>query len=204
MARHVKWLMCAVALIVLGSASQAQARPYRYDNYDPTRLYGGVWLGFGGKIEVDGLGDVGSLGKTIGGVAGVDVRVARWFSLGGEFRIGGFDVHRHFDDRNRLIDLDFKPRLYLPLKAPVEIYGAVPVGLTIPRLSDIDGRAPDQTVGWNVGVGPGINVFFNHAFGMNVEPIWLYHHFNIDDHTNGNGKVVVKQFSVMINALFAL
>jgi len=187
MRRHVQWWLCAVALTVLGTASQAQARDY--DRYDPTRIYGGLWLGFGGDIEYAGR-DVGDLGKTIGGQGGVDVRVGRWLSLGGEVRVGGFDVGQ-FDDRNRLIDLDFKPRLYLPLHAPVEIY------------SDVDGRGQDENIGWNVGVGPGLNVFLTDRFGLNVEPMWLFHHFGVDG-TDGDGKVTVKQFAVLLNAVLAI
>jgi hypothetical protein len=148
------------------------------------------------------VGDVGDLGKTIGGQAGVDVRVGRWLSLGGEGRVGGFDIG-NYDDRNRLIDLDFKPRLYLPLHAPVEIYLTVPVGLTIPRLSDRDGRGSDENVGWNFGVGPGLNVFLTRSFGLNVEPIWMFHHFGTDG-TDGNDKVTVKQFAILLNGVFAL
>ncbi|HEY6881901.1 MAG TPA: outer membrane beta-barrel protein [Polyangiales bacterium] len=202
MRRHVQWLLCAVSLIVTSSAARANADWDDRRHYDPTRLYGGLWLGFGGDIEADRLGDVGDLGKTIGGQVGVDVRLNRIFSLGGEVRIGGFDVDG-FDDRNRLIDLDFKPRLYLPLNAPVEIYATVPVGLTIPRLADVDGRGPDENVGWNIGVGPGLNVFLTHGFGLNVEPIWMFHHFGVDG-TNGNGDVTVKQFAILINAVLAL
>lgn len=202
MHRHAWWL-CAVAIFVLGSASQASARDWDRDyDRDPTRIYGGVWLGFGGDIEVDGVGRVGDLGKTIGGQAGVDVLVSRWFSLGGEVRVGGFDVDG-WDKRSRLIDLDFKPRLYLPLNAPVEIYAAVPVGLTIPRLADIEGGPRDENIGWNIGVGPGINVFLTRSFGLNVEPMWLFHHFGLDG-TDGNDAVTVKQFAIMINGLFAL
>jgi hypothetical protein len=199
MHRHVPWWLCAVALTVLGTASHVEARDY--DRDDPTRIYGGLWLGFGGDIEYEGR-DVGDLGKTIGGQAGVDVRVGRWLSLGGEARVGGFDVGQ-FDDRNRLIDLDFKPRLYIPLHAPVEIYLAVPIGLTIPRLSDVDGRGQDENIGWNVGVGPGLNVFLTHGFGLNVEPMWMFHHFGVDG-TDGNDKITVKQFAVLLNAVFAI
>jgi hypothetical protein len=202
MLRHAQWLLCAVALTVIGNASHAEADYRDYDRYDPTRLYGGVWLGFGGDIEVDGLGDVGDLGKTIGGQVGVDYRFLRMLSLGAEVRIGGFDVDG-FDDRNRLIDLDFKPRFYLPLRAPVEIYAAVPIGLTVPRLADVDGRGPDANIGWNVGVGPGINVFFSHGFGINVEPMWMFHHFSYDAGI-ANGDITVKQFAIMINLLFGL
>ncbi len=198
MSRHVQWMLVACALVFIGSATRAKADYH----YDPTRLYGGVWLGFGGDIEVDGYGDAGDLGKTIGGQFGVDYRFLRLLSLGAEVRIGGFDVDG-FDKRNRLIDLDFKPRLYLPLNAPVEIYATVPIGLTIPRLADIDGRGADTNVGWNVGVGPGINVFLGHGIGLNVEPIWMFHHFSYDA-SIANGDITVKQFAILINLLFGL
>ncbi|MET0285269.1 MAG: hypothetical protein ABW352_12395 [Polyangiales bacterium] len=185
---------------MIGSATQAQARDYD-DRYDSTRLYGGLWLGFGGDIEVEGY-DVGDLGKTIGGQVGVDVKVLRILSLGGEVRIGGFDVGR-FDERNRLIDLNFKPRIYLPINAPVEIYGAVPVGITIPRFSDTEGGSLDENVGWNIGVGPGINVWLTNNFGLNVEPMWLFHHFSTDSRI-ANGDITVKQFAIFINALIGL
>jgi hypothetical protein len=206
MRRRFQVLLSVLGLTLFGATSQAAA----YDRYDAdhwerdrTRIYGGLWLGFGGDIEVDGLGDVGDLGKTIGGQAGVDVLVLRYLSLGGEVRVGGFDVG-NFDDRSRLIDLDFKPRLRLPLgRSPVELYATVPVGLTIPRLADVDGRGVDENIGWNVGVGGGANLWVTHNFGLNVEPIWLVHHFGTDG-TDGEGNVKIKQFSIMLNALFAI
>ena len=205
MPRHVQILLCAVVLSIVGASSRASAERWaRDDHYDPTRIYGGLWLGFGGDIEVSHVGQVGNLGKTIGGQGGVDVVVARYLSLGGEVRVGGFRIGG-FDQRNRLIDLDFKPRLRLPLDStPLELYLTVPVGLTIPRLSDLDGgRQVDNNIGWNVGVGGGLNAFITRSFAFNVEPIWLVHHFGIDG-TDGNGTVKVKQFAIMLNAVLAI
>jgi hypothetical protein len=192
----------AVLLTLLGLSSVAAADDWDgYDRRDRTRIYGGVWLGFGGDIEVHGY-DVGDMGKTIGGQTGVDVLVARYFSLGGEVRVGGFDVG-HFDDRSRLIDLDFKPRLRLPLRhTPIELYLTTPIGLTIPRLSDIRGQGTDENIGWNVGFGGGANFWITHNFAINVEPIYLIHKFGLDG-TDGNGNVTVKQFSILINAVWA-
>jgi len=192
----------AVLLTLLGLSSVALADDFddRYDR-DRTRIYGGLWLGFGGDIEVHGY-DVGDLGKTIGGQGGVDVIVARYLSLGGELRVGGFDVG-NYDDRSRLIDLDFKPRLRFPLRrTPLELYGTIPIGLTIPRLADIDGVG-DENIGWNVGFGGGLNWFITHNFGLNVEPIYMLHFFGVDG-TDGNDDVTVKQFAILINAVFAI
>jgi opacity protein-like surface antigen len=203
MRRRFSTLLCAMALTVFGVSSQAAADwDDDNDRYDDTRIYGGLWLGFGGDIEFEGI-DVGDLGKTIGGQAGVDVVVARYFSLGGEVRVGGFDVDG-FDTRNRLIDLDFKPRLRLPLRGPLELYATVPVGLTIPRLADIEGRGGlDENLGWNLGVGAGLNWFLTDNFGLNVEPIWLMHNFGFEGPL-GDGDVKMKQFAVMLNAVLAL
>ncbi|MDB4986732.1 MAG: hypothetical protein JWN04_1910 [Myxococcaceae bacterium] len=206
MRRHVQLFLCALALTYFGTSTAALAdgRWARDDHYDPTRIYGGVWLGFGGTVDVDHVGQVGNLGKTIGGQGGVDVVVARYLSLGGEVRVGGFRVG-HFDDRNRLIDLDFKPRLRLPIDGtPLELYLTVPVGLTIPRLSDINGGTHlHENVGWNLGVGGGLNAFITHNFALNVEPIWLVHRFGIDG-TDGNGHVKIQQFAIMLNAVLAI
>jgi hypothetical protein len=193
----------AVLLTLVGLSSVAAADDWDgYDRRDRTRIYGGAWLGFGGDIEYRG-NDVGNLGKTIGGQAGVDVLVARYFSLGGEVRLGGFDADG-FDDRSRLIDLDFKPRLRLPLRhTPIELYLTTPIGLTIPRLADIDGRGTDENIGWNVGFGGGANFWITHNFGLNVEPIYLIHHFGVDG-TDGDDKVKIKQFAIMLNAVFAI
>lgn len=205
MRSYVQILLCAVVLTIVGVSSPAAAdRWARDDHYDPTRIYGGLWLGFGGDIEVEHYGLVGNLGNTIGGQGGVDVVVARYLSLGGEVRVGGFHIGG-FDARNRLIDLDFKPRLRLPLdNTPLELYLTVPVGLTIPRLSDINGgRQVNNNIGWNVGVGGGMNAFVTRNFAFNVEPIWLVHHFGIDG-TDGNGTVKVKQFAILLNAVLAI
>jgi hypothetical protein len=193
----------AVLLTLLGLSSVAFADDWDgYERRDRTRIYGGVWLGFGGDIEYRGY-DVGNLGKTIGGQGGVDVLVARYFSLGGEVRVGGFKAE-NFDQRSRLIDLDFKPRLRLPLRhTPIELYLTTPVGLTIPRLADVDGRGTDENIGWNVGIGGGANFWITHNFGFNVEPIYLIHHFGVDG-TDGDDKVKIKQFSIMLNGVFAI
>jgi hypothetical protein len=200
MLRHAQVFLCSAILTLAALSSRAAAD----DRHHPTRIYGGLWLGFGGDIEVDGVGDVGDLGKTIGGQGGVDVIVARYLSLGGEVRVGGFDVGS-FDDRSRLIDLDFKPRLRLPIDdSPLELYLTVPVGLTIPRLADVgNGNDVDENIGWNVGVGGGVNAFVTHRFALNVEPIWLVHHFGTDG-TDGGGDVKIKQFAILLNAVLAI
>jgi hypothetical protein len=194
MYRHVRCLFAVAALSLFGATSSAAARDYYDEDIDPTRIYGGLWLGFGGDAEVDGDGEFsGDLETTVGGQFGVDRIVSRYFSLGGEARFGRARWKQY--DGTKLIDLDFKPRLRLPLRSsPVEFYAAVPVGLTIPRLRD-NAPGPDGPVGWNVGAGGGINFFITDDFGLNAEPMWIMHDF---------GDYRLKQFSLFLNLVLAL
>jgi hypothetical protein len=181
---------------------RASAQDREGGRVDATRLYGGLWLGFGGDATWDGDGEfAGDLETTVGGQFGVDAITTRHFSLGGEARFGA--VKWKVDDRSRLIDLDFKPRLRFPLrKLPLEFYVAVPVGLTVPRLARL-GEAPHDTkVGWNLGAGGGVNLFLTEDFGLNVEPMWLMHRFKT--HGANDGEFTLKQFALFLNAVVAL
>ncbi|HVZ32144.1 MAG TPA: hypothetical protein VG963_06955, partial [Polyangiaceae bacterium] len=161
-------------------------------------LYGGLWLGFAGAAD----GPPHShLDTTLGGQFGIDSVLARHLSLGGEFRIGASRFERT-GDRSKLLDIDAKPRFRLPIgHSPVELYAAVPIGLTIPRLADSAEGRQSGKVGWNFGVGAGINVFLTESFALNAEPMWLWHKF----HVSGPGSDVytLKQFSLFLNAVLA-
>lgn len=205
MLRSVCFLLCAAALTVLGSVSTASADLDKNDRYDPRRLYGGLWLGFGGDAELDNDGEFGGdLETTVGGQVGLDWVTWRYLSLGFEGRVGA--VKWKSADRSKLIDFDFKPRLRFPLTGtPVELYATAPVGITIPRLAKVGDVDPDANVGWNIGAGAGINVFLTDAIALNAEPIWLMHKFGVEGPGPiGDAKFVVKQFSLMINIVFAL
>lgn len=197
MRRHVCYLFMAATLVMF-SASKASAR--NYEEVDPTRIYGGLWLGFGGNADGQFGGHYDS---TLGGQFGFDAVVSRFVSLGAEARIGASKWEK-LRDRSKLIDLDFKPRLRLPLRGtPIELYIAVPVGLTIPRLSDaVDPgtNLGNGKAGWNFGVGPGINLFLGDTFGINAEPIWMFHKFKDDAHH----EYTLKQFSILLNLVLAL
>ena len=106
-------------------------------------------------------------------------------------------------DRSKVIDLDFKPRLRFPLRnTPLELYVTVPLGLTVPRLGDVDTGNTDGKLGWNIGAGAGLHVLLTDHFGLNIEPIWLLHRFKIEVAVAEND-FTVKQFSLMANAVLA-
>lgn len=205
MRRHISFVFLGAALIVCCASSRVQARDWDddYRGVDPTRLYGGLWLGFGGDAEADGDDQfAGNLETTLGGQFGVDVVVLKHLSLGGEARIGASKWIRT-GDRTKLIDLDFKPRLRFPIgRSPVELYFAVPVGVTIPRLADGGPPGADGKAGWNLGVGGGINVWFTDNFGLNAEPMWLVHRFKVNA-TDDDYEFTLKQFSLFLNAVVA-
>lgn len=201
MRKPVWMLICAAALSIFGATSEAAA-DYDDNDVDDTRIYGGLWLGFGGDAEFDENNVDADLGGTLGGQFGFDIVTARYFSLGGEARIGAAKF-QDTGDRSKIIDLDFKPRLRLPLyRLPIELYAALPVGLTIPRLADFANDTNlDGKVGWNIGAAVGANWFITDSFGLNVEPAWLMHRFKVD---GANNDFTLKQFALFINAVIAL
>ncbi|MDB4975445.1 MAG: hypothetical protein JWN48_3786 [Myxococcaceae bacterium] len=189
-----------MALVCLGGVTQASAN-FRLH---PTRLYGGLLLGFGGTVEVEHGVPRSEPGRTLGGQAGFERIVARYFSLGGEARFSRVPLGE-LGRQAFLIDLDLKPRVRLLLgESAFELYGTVPLGLTVPRLVGDDPRLHlDQSVGWNVGLGAGLNWFVTHRLALNVEPSLLVHHLAVAG-SSGDGGVTVKQFALLINAVFPL
>jgi hypothetical protein len=189
-----------LASTLAGAASSAQADAYAdHDRYDPRRLYGGVWLGFGGSAHADGAFG-GDLDTTLGGQLGMDWVTNRFVSLGFETRLGASKWER-MHDRSKLVDIDFKPRFRPLAIGPFELYATLPVGMTIPRLADVGDTNLNGKVGWNIGAGVGANLFLTRRFAINVEPIWLYHHFKVEGPAND---IALKQFSLMINGVIAL
>jgi len=218
MTTSFRFTICAAALSLFGFTAQASADvDDHYEDRDGFRLYGGLGLGFGGEAEIDyrgplGLIDVGGssdLVTSVGGQVGFDIPVIRYLSLGGEARFLSFNSEALDDndvDRSKLIDIAFKPRLTFPLRrSPVEFYFTVPVGITFPILADDfgDGDAIDGEVGWNLGVGAGVNFWLTRRIALNLEPSYLMHWFDLDLPT-GSGDLALKQFTLFANVVFAL
>jgi hypothetical protein len=167
----------------------------------PTRLYGGVWLGFAGRSEYAGDSYRPYGASTVGGQFGVDVvGFHEIFSLGAEIRFGA--AKSSAGERSNLLDVVVKPRLRLvPDNCPLEFYFTVPVGFTMPRVRDTSSDA-NANIGWNLGVGGGMNLFFSEHFGINVEPMWLTHRFKVDG--GDGGKLKISEFALFLNAVLAI
>jgi hypothetical protein len=212
---RTKLPLFATLVLALCSTTAVQAQDGRRDPGN-VRFFGGLWLGFGGdlELEVDALGNNldfdAELTTTIGGQLGVDFVLHRHVALGLGYRIGAFNTEQGDDDdvdRSKLHDIVLMPRVRYPLAGfPLELYLSVPVGLTIARLSDelpgVDNI--DERVGWNLGVGVGATYFVVPQFGVNLEPVWLMHQFKADGPFGVDGTYTAKQFNLLLNLVFAL
>jgi hypothetical protein len=97
----------------------------------------------------------------------------KYFGLGLETRLSWART-RVTDDRLMLWDLVLRPRTNYQLSSmPMEIYAAMPVGLSISNWPDE--YASTGKAGATLGISGGANYFFNQHFGLNVEMGWLWH-----------------------------
>ena len=191
----------------------ARVEPAARRSYDsrpgPLRVYGGFSLAVGGDLQVesggdrfdfDDYGDEYSidLDPTIGLQGGAEYVVMDYFSIGGEMRFLFFKADGG-GDRSFLWDLVVKLKgRYEFDNIPLEVYGALPIGLTVPGL---DGEA-EGTVGFNIGLVGGATWWFNEKMGINAELGWVFHKFG-EDHSDREFKM--NQFLLLSpNFVYAL
>ena len=165
------------------------------------RLYLGGLLGFAGNqawtFEAEQGGATGSVDASTGQKLAYGINLGAtffavpFFDLGAEVRFAWAKAGE-FDDqipalegespdtgRTMLVDIDVKPRLRLDLMhGRLELYVALPVGLTIPSRPDEEDL--DTSLGWNLGVGPGLNYFLSSHVGLNLELMFLFHSYSAD------------------------
>jgi hypothetical protein len=178
------------------------------------RLYGGLRLGVGGTMHIEdqdgGTADV-DLKTSFGGQLGLELVPSRFFGIGFETRFISFS-EKAGTTRDLLIDLALKPSVRVALRRiPLEFYGALPFGVTIPSVDD---PVEDQfdlkyKVGGNLGFMAGINYFVSQHVGLNFELGALIHWYSADA-TNlgedaGSGSYTLTQFTLAtLNAVYAL
>jgi hypothetical protein len=149
----------------------------------PLRVYGGFSLAVGGNAsyELEVFGEErefeADLDPTFGlTLPGIEYVVMDYFSIGGELRWLFFKQDGD-DGRSFLWDIVVKPKgRYAFSNIPLEVYGALPLGLTVPGLK---GEA-EGGVGFNLGLVGGATWFFNERMGINAEIGWHYHRFGMD------------------------
>lgn len=158
-------------------SSSAPRTQYRAGQPGPLRAYGGFNLAVGGEMKGGNAGV--DLDPTVGLQGGADFVVMDYFSIGGEMRFLWFKTDGA-DDRSFLWDLSVKPRGRFAFdNLPLEVYGALPFGLTVPGISgDLEGK-----VGFNIGLVGGANWWFTENMGVNAEMGWVFHKFSIEGRT---------------------
>jgi len=162
----------------LAEAEPAPRRSYG-GSPGPLRIYGGFYLAVGGDLQwTDNRynafgGAAASLNPTVGLQSGVDYVLHDYFSIGGETRFLWWKVDGG-TDRNFLWDIDVKPRgRYAFHNIPLEVYGALPIGLTV---AGIKGEAEGKP-GFNIGLVGGANYWFTSRLAVNAELGWNFHRF---------------------------
>lgn len=220
----------AAASVASETAPEASGSPSKPRGF---RLYFGGLLGFGGSQDFtfdvtrdDGASvapEVGASQKvTYGFDVGATFFAIPFFDLGAEVRLSWAQAGDYDDNelgvagpadsgRTLLVDIDAKPRIRLDLmQGRVELYLAVPVGLTIPSRPKEDDL--DTSLGWNIGVGPGANFFLSNHVGLNLEFMFLFHSYSAegafyDDETGSTYSAEISLFawqpSVLLNLVIA-
>lgn len=137
----------------------------------PLRVYGGIRLDVAGNFvymdaPVDRHAD-----PTIAFQGGVDYLLHEYFALGGEMRFN-FVKEDGDNERQFLWDLVVKPRgRYQFTNIPLELYGALPVGLSVAAgLHNLDGGASAT-----LGLLGGATYFFTEHLGINGETGAMFH-----------------------------
>lgn len=174
---------------------QPESAPRFTGTPGPLRVYGGFSVALGGELKVDGEETrVPNLDPTIGLQGGVDYVMGEYFSIGGETRALFWKPDGQAK-RNFFWDIDVKPRgRYAFADLPLEIYGALPIGLTVPGLQDTD----QGKIGWNIGLVGGVNYFFNENMGINAELGWLFHQYTYGvEGQTGTGSARMSQFLLL-------
>ena len=123
-----------------------------------------------------------------------------YFSIGGETRFLWSKIGPAAD-RDFLWDIDVKPRGRYPFaKIPLEVYGALPIGLTVAGIPN----QPEGTVGFNVGLVGGATWWFTSKMGVNTELGWVFHKYG-RELFNVETDITMNQFLLLApNFVYAL
>jgi hypothetical protein len=136
----------------------------------PWRVYLGARVGMGGGIKFEDA-DVAWLTRVTPGFAvGGDYVLHRYFAVGAETR---FDFASIEPAKFMYWSLMAKPRARHQLKQlPLEVYAALPVGLSISNAKDEDRTGKASAM---LGIAAGASYFFNAHWAVNAELGWTWH-----------------------------
>lgn len=176
------------------------------------RLYGGFGLGVGGELEIEFDDEERSGSFDLAPTRSIQVGFGyawRFFGIGGEVRTNWIKPSYDEDEdakREKTFDVVVKPRGgYQFRNIPLEFYGALPVGLSLPRFEE--GEEPERIefqAGATVGFVAGASYFFTKHFGLNAELGWTLHVYRFTDWNDDQGTLAISQLRPLnINAMLA-
>jgi hypothetical protein len=146
------------------------------------------------------------MGFLVGFQLGVDYVLHKYFAIGGEYRLTStsLDVPGN-PDRPLFIDFDVKPRgRYEFDNIPLELYGTLPVGLSVVAPHN----HADTKANANLGLGAGATYFFTSNMGVNTEIMGIFHwyHDTVDLGFGSTGTIKERfgQFYWFANFVYAL
>jgi opacity protein-like surface antigen len=177
----------------------------------PLALFAGVRLGFGGTADYD-PGASEDLVTTFGLLqAGADYVVMDYFAIGGELRLARWGTDWTDDlgyGRSWLIDFVARPRgRYVLSQVPLELYGTLPLGLSIPGIHD-DWSATGKA-GFTFGIGAGANYPLTDTWMIGGEMIYLKHWIGLESQVVSGGvqpdlDLALGQFNLAAYVYYAL
>lgn len=164
-------------------AASEGAPPRPADAIGRFRTYAGPCLGFGGSVEQEtkSFAESQDLELGYGAQLGADYLPVRYLSVGAALRISTLRVKDDNSDRDLLTDILFRPAGRYPFeRLGLELYGVLPVGLTIPSLSAAGstGYGWSEKVGAAVGVTVGAAYFVAPTFALDLELGAMWHWFD--------------------------
>ena len=149
-------------------------------------------LGLAGKGEVEVDGVPGSAKGDLELRYGVGVQyqhpLHEFISLGGQIALHSWQTEAGDDanlDRNLLLDVSLVPALRYAVERDIELYLAVPVGLTLDFIGeDTSVAAGDASaevgtgIGFNLALMPGVRFALSDGFGLLAEIGYSLHSFS--------------------------
>ena len=117
-----------------------------------------------------------------------DVPVEKYLVLGPLFQFGTWRPDTNpAPDRSYYVDIDFYPRVRLPITTPkidFQLWAGVPIGLTLDFWGpDVPGVST-VGIGWNYGLMLGGAVHFTPKIGLFTEVGWVQHKATHDSEPN--------------------
>ncbi len=199
------WLTSALLLSAFALAAPASAQKAQGPQQ---QVAGSLVLGFGGEAEISS--DAGSASFDLDPTVGVGLRyqlpVSDLLSVGGLFEFRSFEEDQS-TDRQSVLDLDLflKASYGIVLGSrDLELYGLVPVGLSIgPTDDDLDALGASTGFGFNLGLLAGAQLLVTENVGLFVEMGWRRHQVFYDSRF-GDFDVTANQFAMNLGAAYVL